>query len=90
LTVWISRALAEAKSCNAPGKDRAAADLDAEQAFAQLKAALETGDLDGMDAAFSALQFLPLTAKRRDLVSKLAGLVLASEFEEALRTLDAM
>jgi signal transduction histidine kinase/CheY-like chemotaxis protein len=92
LNSWIDKALAEARSCNTTeNENQGVAGSEQEVlALARLKAALETGDLDGMDIALSTLQSLPLAAGRREAVSKLIGLVLVSEFEKALDVLNVM
>ena len=60
------------------------------EALSRLKTALASGDLDGMDNALATLQSVPLAGERRETVSKIAGLVLVSEFGEALRVLGTM
>ncbi|MDR3213753.1 MAG: response regulator [Azoarcus sp.] len=92
LAMRLDKVLAEVHARAAENGENSGAD-EAEreqQVLAQLRTALKGGDLDSMDTALSALQALPLPGKRRKEVSKLAGLVLISEFEEALRVLDAM
>lgn len=60
------------------------------EALSRLKATLVSGDLDGMDSALAALQSVSLAEERREMVSKIAELVLVSEFAEALRVLDTV
>ncbi|MDR0716734.1 MAG: response regulator [Azoarcus sp.] len=91
LSARIGKTLAEAQSSNASRNENDAAAPELErQTLARLRAALEAGDLDGMDAALSALQSQPLSNEKHEAVSKLVGLVLVSEFDEALRLLDTM
>ncbi|MCL1861599.1 MAG: ATP-binding protein [Proteobacteria bacterium] len=59
-----------------------------DQEIIRLKAALETGDLVGMDGAMQVLRSLPLLSDRRALISKVAGLILVSEFGQALRAIE--
>jgi signal transduction histidine kinase/CheY-like chemotaxis protein len=58
----------------------------------RLGAALTEEDIDNMDSSLAALRSLPLplNQERRDALSKIAGLMLISEFEEALRVLETM
>ena len=60
------------------------------EALDGLKAALKTEDIDGMDVALQALRSLPLAQEQREGVTKIAELMLVSEFEEALRLLETM
>jgi CheY-like chemotaxis protein len=59
-----------------------------DQEIIRLKAALETGDLVGMDESMAILRSLPLLSDRRALISKVAGLILVSEFGQALRAIE--
>ncbi|MDR2092257.1 MAG: response regulator [Azoarcus sp.] len=89
LVMRIDEVLVEVRSCKT-AETMAQAIILEQEALARLKGALETGDLDGMDDALSTLQSLPLGASQRDMVSKLIGLVLVSEFEKALEVLNTM
>ncbi|MDR1853334.1 MAG: response regulator [Azoarcus sp.] len=81
----IDKALAEV----AAHEDKEAdSDTGREQeTLQQLRAALAAEDLDGMDVALNVLQDLPLDAERRQLVNKIAELVLVSEFGAAANLL---
>jgi len=60
--------------------------------IAQLKAALKAEDIDGIDTSMAILRSLPLSpdGKRQALISTLTGLILISEFEQALQVIEAM
>jgi len=66
-------------------------DLCWEQELVRLKTALQAEDVDGMDTSMTVLRSLPLLpdGKRQALLSKVAGLILISEFEEALQVIEA-
>jgi len=81
----IDRAIT--RSCDVHGRED---DPRWDQAIARLKAALKAENIDGMDESLAILQGLPLAPDRQALVSKVAELILISEFGQALQMIETM
>jgi CheY-like chemotaxis protein len=63
---------------------------DAAEAIGTLRDALDTKDVDAMDAALARLQALPLSGKTRRIVSDLADHILMADFKKAVETVTAL
>jgi len=87
----IERVIMEKHFHGAPQKS-GADDSRWEQEIVRLKAALKAESIDGMDESLAILRSLPLApdGKRHALVSKVAELILISEFEQALQAIEAV
>jgi signal transduction histidine kinase/CheY-like chemotaxis protein len=58
--------------------------------LAQLKTALEQGDIDAMDGAMEDLKALPLIRRTRDAISDIAEHILSADFKKAEAAVDAL
>jgi len=74
------------------GREEATDDSCWDQGIVRLKAALEAEDIDGMDESLAILQSMPAPSdgRRHILISKVAELILISEFEQALQVIETM
>ena len=75
------------RSCDVHGRED---DSRWNQEIARLKAALKVEDIDEMDESLVVLRSFPSDGKRQALISKVAELILISEFGQALQMIETM
>jgi|GEM_PF-964186 len=93
LNARIDKAIAEKYDRDTMRESREDADdLRWDQEIARLKAALKAENIASMDESMAVLRSMPLSpdGKRQTLVSRVSGLILVSEFEQALQVIEAM
>ena len=90
LTVRIDKATTDAQSCVDDSDCEAAAAAQLGEGLAALQTAMETRDIDSMDAALAKLQNLSLPPETNAAIADIAQHVLFGEFKKAAEAVNAL